>query len=112
MPFSFPPAHRPGGDDSNQIAAHRKSASDQLPSIRPAKSEPAFFRAAVLLIGHDFRRIEKHLFGFRHGNAMFDFALLQIAFIPIEAGDFAQIEHFEIVYAGDGKRKSISKVDD
>jgi hypothetical protein len=41
---------------------------------------------------------------------MLDFALLKIAFIPIEAGNLAQIEHTEIVYAGHGRRKSISKM--
>jgi hypothetical protein len=33
-------------------------------------------------------------------------ALFEIASVPIEAGDFPQIEHRKNVYAGDDKRNS------
>jgi hypothetical protein len=35
---------------------------------------------------------------------------LKIAFIPIEAGNLAQIEHVKNVYAGHDKCKSVLKV--
>jgi hypothetical protein len=45
------------------------------------------------------------LLGFQNGNPVPGLVLFKIAFVPVKADDFPQIEHGKNVYAGDGNGK-------
>src|SRR3990172_8052056 len=90
----LPPAHRSGGNHTDQTAPQREDDEQESSPMGPAEGVRAGLGGCVRIVpSHDQRQVEEHLLAFGPCDAVALPALVGVGLVPLEAGEPSELVH-------------------